>query len=252
MLANYHTHTYHCKHAVGTPDEYAAEAVKNGIEILGFSDHVPYPFSLEGYKSTFRMDVCETEQYVDELKALRENYKGKLEILIGYEAEYYPKEFSAALKNINRFECDYMILAQHSINNEYDGYYVTSPCDEEILKIYVNQLIEGMKTGEFKYVAHPDLVFYRENADVYRREMERLCLAALDLKMPLEFNLLGFAEKRHYPYDKFWEIAAEAGNSVILGCDAHCPENVGRKDVYNAAVAHLKKYKIKPIERLDI
>ena len=40
---NYHTHTSYCRHAKGTVAEYAQEARKSGLEVLGFSDHIPYP-----------------------------------------------------------------------------------------------------------------------------------------------------------------------------------------------------------------
>ena len=156
------------------------------------------------------------------------------------------------LRNIEKHGYDYLILGQHFTNNEYDGYYVGMPCDEEILKQYVNQTIEGMKTGLFSYLAHPDLVNYRDNSEVYKREMSRLCEAALLLNIPLEFNLLGFKEHRHYPYGDFWKIAADAGNSVIIGCDAHTADDVGNPEIYDSALRLLDKYGIKPIKELKI
>ena len=59
MYANFHTHTYLCRHASGEPEEYVKTAIKNGLKVLGFSDHVPYPFT-NGYHSGFRMEVSET------------------------------------------------------------------------------------------------------------------------------------------------------------------------------------------------
>ena len=44
MLANYHTHTQRCGHAIGEDREYIEQAVKNGFGILGFSDHCPWVF----------------------------------------------------------------------------------------------------------------------------------------------------------------------------------------------------------------
>ena len=44
MLANYHTHTVRCKHAVGSEREYIEAAIANGFKILGFSDHTPWPY----------------------------------------------------------------------------------------------------------------------------------------------------------------------------------------------------------------
>ena len=44
MEANYHTHTWRCRHASGTERDYIENAIDHGIRILGFSDHTPYPF----------------------------------------------------------------------------------------------------------------------------------------------------------------------------------------------------------------
>lgn len=43
MIANYHTHTWRCNHAVGTEREYVERAIEGGLKILGFSDHTPMP-----------------------------------------------------------------------------------------------------------------------------------------------------------------------------------------------------------------
>lgn len=42
MKANYHTHTFRCKHADGEDKEYVEAAIKAGIKTLGFSDHCPW------------------------------------------------------------------------------------------------------------------------------------------------------------------------------------------------------------------
>ena len=191
MYANYHTHTYLSNHAVDTPRDYVESAIAGGTKLLGFSDHVPYPFA-NGHPSGFRIAVADTERYVSEIEALRGAYADRIRIFIGYEAEYYPAEFAAMLANIRRFDCDYLILGQHYTNNEYDGVYVYSMTDDrDMLSRYVNQAIAGMETGLFTYMAHPDLAFYRGDDAFYEAEMTRLCRAAKTCGMPLEINLLG-------------------------------------------------------------
>lgn len=37
MIANYHTHTWRCRHADGTEREYVERAIEGGLKILGFS-----------------------------------------------------------------------------------------------------------------------------------------------------------------------------------------------------------------------
>ena len=64
MIANYHTHTWRCRHADGTEREYVERAIEGGLKILGFSDHSPYPFP-DGYDSGMRMRLDQVEGYVD-------------------------------------------------------------------------------------------------------------------------------------------------------------------------------------------
>ena len=127
MLANYHTHTYLCHHASGTPEEYVEKAIERGLKILGFSDHVPMPYSKPDYVSRARMTLQETEVYVNTVLGLKEKYKDDITIYLGYEAEYLPREFENMLKHVTSYPIDYLILGQHFSNNEYDGQYFGSP-----------------------------------------------------------------------------------------------------------------------------
>lgn len=101
MRANYHTHTVRCHHAEGTEREYIEQGLKRGLEILGFSDHSPQVF--DHYVSSFRMLPDQLEDYVMTLRALREEYAGRMAIPIGLEAEYYPKYFHRLLDLIRPF-----------------------------------------------------------------------------------------------------------------------------------------------------
>ena len=89
MQYNYHTHTYMCGHASGTPEEYIERAIKCGIKHMGFSDHSPFIFP-DGYESPHRVPCAGAREYVSMLCDLREKYKEYFDINIGFEMEYYP------------------------------------------------------------------------------------------------------------------------------------------------------------------
>lgn len=64
--------------------------------------------------------------------------------------------------------------------------------------------------------------------EVAKRESIRLCQAAKELHIPLEYNLAGAAyndimHTMQYPHIDFWKTAAEVGNTAIIGVDAHEP-----------------------------
>ncbi len=225
MIANYHTHTYRCGHAEGNEREYAEEAFKAGLHTLGISDHTPYDFFDIGPQNRpMRMMPEELPGYADSVRALREEYRGRMDILLGVEAEYYPKYFPRLLELLRLNGIQYIILGQHFLGNEVGDRYCGMPCSEETaLERYVSQSIEALETGLFTYFAHPDLFHFTGDEAAYEREMGKLCRAAKRTETPLEINLLGLREGRHYPDERFWRIAAREGNAVILGCDAHQP-----------------------------
>ena len=64
-----------------------------GLELLGFSDHSPYIFSGD-YDSNYRMHPDETAGYFDTLRKLKLEYADKIDLKIGFEAEYYPAHFN--------------------------------------------------------------------------------------------------------------------------------------------------------------
>ena len=227
MIANYHTHTTRCHHASGTEEEYVHCALENGLKILGFSDHTPYPFPPD-HRSSFRMQIPELQGYADTVLQLRKAYAGQIEIPLGLEVEYYPKFFPQLLPLLQDHGIEYMLLGQHFLYDEIEGIGSAGPtADESRLRQYCNQTIDAMHTGLFTYFAHPDLVNFQGSDAFYRQEIRRLCRAAKECAVPLEINLLGFREGRHYPNRRFWEIAAEENCTAIFGIDAHQAHNFG-------------------------
>lgn len=228
MIANYHTHTYRCGHARGTERDYAEAAREAGIRILGFSDHTPYHYPDGGTGSrTVRMSPEELPGYVEAVRSLAAEYRGSLEILLGLEVEYYPLCFSRLLELLRRNGVEYIILGQHFLGNEIGERYCGKTVgDEAMLTRYVDQSIEALETGLFSCFAHPDLLGFAGEETVYDAQMRRLCRAARETDTPLEINLLGIREGRQYPAERFWQIAAEEGNAVLLGSDAHRPEHL--------------------------
>ena len=244
ILANYHTHTTRCNHAMGTEREYIETAISEGFKILGFSDHTPQPYPA-GYWSGIRMDMSELYDYTDTLLKLRDEYRDEIKILIGYEVEYTRQYFEPLLRELEKYPLDYIIQGQHYIEDEIDGFYAGSwTCSEERLKAYVDYTIEGMKTGRFTYLAHPDLINYMGPDDVYCRHMRRIVETAIDMDLPLEINLYGFADGRWYPSDRFIKMAAEYHPRFVIGCDAHAPRFIRQPERVEGFTDFLKEYGI--------
>ncbi|MBE6584986.1 MAG: PHP domain-containing protein [Ruminococcaceae bacterium] len=253
MIINYHTHTVRCRHAAPVPDAaYVEAALEMGFRELGFSDHVPYPFE-DLHISGCRMRCADLPDYMESLTALKTQYAGRIDIHIGFEAEYYPAYFDKLLEMLAPYPCEYLILGQHFINNEIGEPYNGRATDSsERMRIYGEQCKRAMDTGRFTYFAHPDVLHFTGDEAVFRQVSRDLCRAAKDCGLPLEFNLLGFIENRHYPRREFWEEAACVGNEVILGWDSHQPEWIKQPQKEAEARAYLAELGLSVLDHLTL
>ena len=242
MIANYHTHTSRCRHAVGEDEAYVRSAVDGGLKILGFSDHTPYWFP-EGHYSSFRMFREQLPDYVNSVLELRRRYADKIQIHLGVEMEYYPRFFPETLAHLRDTPMEYMILGQHFIGNEVGDHYCGWVSGEkDALLRYCRQVCQAMETGLFTYLAHPGLFHYTGPDRDYREAFRPVVRTAKDCGVPLEFNLLGIREGRHYPNRLVWELAAEENCPVVLGLDAHEPRHLNDPGTCQLAVEFLKPY----------
>ncbi len=258
MLANYHTHTPRCNHAFGAEREYIEQAIAAGMQELGFSDHSPYPLPPQ-HKSGHRMTMQQTDDYMQTLQALKQEYADRITVHIGFEAEYYPDYFDAFLQHARSCGCEYLILGQHFLDNELTGESTgaVATADESFLARYTRQTIAGLSTGVFSYLAHPDLVNWVGDLETYRKYARQLCSAARQMDVPLEINMLGLGNHerypaRHYPREDFWQVAAQEGCQVIIGCDAHEPGALNRPDVLARALALADRCGLQPLQTLPL
>ena len=251
MKTNYHTHTYRCGHAVGSEREYVEKAIELGFTELGFSEHAPMPFPSDVPKANLdrllamRLKTDEAEEHFSTLVALREEYKNDIKLHIGLEVEYFDGFFDEFIDYIKDFPVEYLILGQH-FGNMYEEpmFYNGSLKDSDSrLKTYVDTVIKAIETDKITYVAHPDVIFYRRSLEVYEREMARLISCANQHKIPLEINLYGMQEVRNYPTLSFWQLANSMGCDVVIGSDAHRPENLKNAFALKHAELMLENFK---------
>lgn len=244
MLKNYHSHTARCGHAWGTDDEFVQAAIDNGYSVLGFSEHSPWPF-MDGYQeidTRQRIMMEDLDSYLTDMHMLQEKYKDQIEIKIGLECEYFPQYF-AWLKTV-KTKLDYLLLGVHcSDHDEHLSHYYARSTKPEQVEEYLRCALEGMESGMFAYLAHPELCLadYPEFDDVCKEMVHSICRKAKELDMPLEYNLYG-VDKQHrgrqkglgYPCNLFWEAAADHGCTAIIGVDAHRPVNFERQRFLDA------------------
>ncbi len=229
MKYNYHTHTFRCFHAQGTDEEYVKAAIEAGFDEIGFADHSPWPF--ESYVSGMRMHENELEGYCESLRALREKYKGEISVKIGLECEYFPKYMPWLKEQIEKMKLDYIILGHHFSKDEPGSLYNGNMSTPEHLYNFRDDIVEGMETGLFAYVAHPDIFMrgYPVFDEHCRKISKDIIEKAIETNTPLEYNLLGLSHtlatgEKDYPFPAFWDMVGEMKAPVTVGIDAHTPD----------------------------
>ena len=267
-LVNYHTHTWRCLHANGTEEEYVRRAVEQGFSVLGFADHTPWPYE-SGYVADMRMRLDQLQGYLDTVLALRRRYADQIKIPVGLECEAFPAWFGW-LKELKARSLDFVLLGNHydstddgdhTALSDGGGFYFGRCTRPEHVRRYAERTIAGMATGIFDYVAHPDLfchTYERFDADCAAVSRD-ICQAAAQMNIPLEYNLLGVQyharaveqDKLGYPCSRFWEIAAQYPIRAIIGFDAHAPEHLERRDLYDAGLNYLHSLGIEVLPWLD-
>jgi histidinol-phosphatase (PHP family) len=239
MLKNYHSHTARCGHAWGTDDEFVLAAIDAGFQVLGFSEHTPWPFA-DGYQeidTRQRIRVEELDDYIAAIQGLKEKYQDKIQIKIGLECECFPQYYDW-LKSIKP-KLDYLLLGVHCADHDehLNHYYARSTKPEQVEE-YLRCTLMGMESGLFAYLAHPELCLgdYPVYDDVCKDMVHSICRKAKELNMPLEYNLYGIDKQGRgrqkglgYPCKLFWEAAADHGCTAIIGVDAHRPEHFNRR-----------------------
>lgn len=250
MKANYHTHTPRCKHAKGAEEEYVLAAIEGGFDVLGFADHTPNHYT-SGYVATMRMADIELPDYIAKVREAGEKHKDEIRVLCGLECEYFPNHIGWILEQKEKQGIDYLILGNHfDTTDEFGGFYFGGSTTPEQLRRYTEMTVKGMETGEYMYVAHPDVALSQyPEFDGHAKDLAReICRAAKALDMPLEYNLLGCLYRgmgrfrgQGYPCRQFWEIAAQEGVKCILGVDAHEPAHLLNKELFEESAKMLEK-----------
>ena len=261
--ANYHSHTVRCGHATGRDEDYVKEAMKAGFKVLGFSDHIMLP---NINQPRIRGAYFLLDNYLSSVNELKQKYKGRIEIHLGFEAEWLGEGLAEYYRHLlTTKKIKYLILGQHCCYRNGNLHWY----DEDVVSLkdavdhYGEDLLTGMRSGLFTYVCHPDL-FLRWLPGEWTEQAEELTYKiakeAKERNLPLEINMgmMNFHPERNigdpdcfcYPYIRFWEIVKEVGAPAIIGVDAHTPDTY-RYAEYGKVLDFAKKLGIKPLKRVD-
>ena len=228
MIADLHNHTPLCNHAEGKMYEYIEKAIANKTKYFGFSDHAPMDFDPK-----YRMSFEQMQTYENDVLAMKEKYKDKIEILLGYEVDYLKGHMDARVLNQH---ADYLIGSVHFIddwgfdNPEFIGRYEHEDIDV-IWQKYFDAIEEMANSKLFDIVGHVDLIKvfkFMPKKDINEIAKNAL-LAIKKADMVLEINMSGYRKPiaEAYPSRSLLQEAYNLGIPITFGSDAHKPEQVG-------------------------
>ena len=157
---------------------------------------------------------------------------------------------------------DYLLLGDHIYYDDRGNLFniFQSPSTDHFV-LYARCVARALQAGLFPVLAHPDVFALHHYG--WDRNCEEACeivlQAASDNHTVLEFNAKGlrhglqdFPEGRRYPYPAkaFWDKVVGTGIPVIVGADAHAPDNL-EDDAVLLCRRLLKQLDMTPLEDLE-
>ena len=227
-------HTPLCGHAVGQPEEYAAHAVKVGLEEIGFSDHAPL---VSHEDPSITMNIKDLPEYYQMIEEVRSKYKNELRIKVSIEADFIPGYEDKTKAILDDYPYDYIIGSVHFIKNwGFDNPNERDAWDEKdvnaVYRDYYELLRLSAQSGMFNIMAHVDLVkkFGHRATEDMTDEIQKTAKIFKECGVAVEINTSGLRKpaKEMYPALSNLEIYCQAGVPLTFGSDAHDPNDVGR------------------------
>ena len=228
LLYESHAHTPLCKHAVGLPAEYVEVAEARGLRGIVFTCHCPLP---DGISAAVRMAPEQFDDYVDLIARTREAFAGRMDVRLGLESDFYPGVEPWLEKLHARATLHHVLGSVHPQVSEYRARYFRGNWFD-YQQTYFEHLAQAAETGLFDTLAHPDLVKNESPASWRFARIEPHVQGALDriaaTGVAMELNTSGVnkALPEMNPGRRMLELMCERGIPVVIGADAHRPQQV--------------------------
>ena len=241
----------YCEHAQGTLPQILDSALAAGYEIFGVSEHAPrleerflYPSEVAKGWNVDRLKD-DFERYARALPSLVEEYRGRLSVLRGFEAEVVPTvSYVEVMRGYRRrFDFDYMVGSVHfvdeiAIDGELDEFERAleglSGLERLAVRYYdtVSEMVESLRP---EVVGHLDLIrlygwrFGSLDSSSVRRAAESTLEVIRRHDCILDLNTAGYRKGLGVPYPAPWLVkrARLLEIDFCFGDDSHSPVDVG-------------------------
>lgn len=254
IKTNYHTHSIYCD-GDNTLREMVDDACDKGFGILGFSGHSPMNFH-----NDWAMDDVKLNRYINDIKALKNEYKEKIEILLGIELD-------VDYIGVNLDDFDYILGSMHQFRDGERDFPIDLSVDSlkstvaelfdgdwyKMCECYYNRLAEFICEIKPDIVGHFDLVtkynigyeLFDENNEAYKSMTLDAVDKILDSKSDIVFEVNTGAMYRvgktvPYPAPFIMEHLKKRNAQITVTSDSHCVESLDF--AYDKAYEYCKSF----------
>lgn len=229
-IADVHVHSTFSFDGSSTMEEQCEQAIKEGISVICFTDHVDFN-KLEknvGKTKDNTIQNFNVEDYLEEIDRLKMIYPS-LEILSGIEfsePHLFPQEFEVYQKQ----PFDYILGSiHHCYNSVFPG--AANLPEKQAIEEYYDLMINSIKSCAFQAIAHIDFPRrYFDHWNVDRIMMDNLLRLIINKQVVLEINTSSISKGESEPmphYSVINRYVELGGKRVVLGSDAHISHILG-------------------------
>ena len=250
IFQDWHTHNELCRHAHFSMEDYIKRAIDKGLNLIGLSDHFPYE-CLEGIEDIpyeeYAMKLGELEFYISTAQQLKVHYQNKIEIKLAFELDYIKPQVNAHKTYLEKYtnDLDYILGSVHILlrngkmfafdDNRFLKNYTLYDSINNLYIDYYDNLRDMISSPEFSFdiVSHIDLPKkYNkrpEDPELIADHIDRTLELIKKENLTIEINTSGWRKevKEQYPSKKIIKKMFELDIPILLGSDAHHPDEVG-------------------------
>lgn len=239
LEGDHHTHTARCGHAVGEAREYVEAALAAGLRSIAVTDHVPMFWLPEPERDPrLAMRPEELPGYVEEVLALKVEYRGRIEVLLGIEADFVPGHEEGLRRLLAPYPFDLVLGSVHWLGDWLvDGPGSVARFErgqaevDAIWHAYAGAVVGAAGSGLFDVLTHLDLpkkFGHRPSVPYAGRQAEVVqAVAASGCAAELSSGGMRKPVGESYPSLDLLRDLHAAGVPTVLSSDAHAPDEVG-------------------------
>lgn len=216
-----HTHPFQQRRCYEELVLFAETALAKGFDGIIFTEHAPMCVPTTSH----HLNEKELELYLELGEECRKQYRGKLDILVGIEADYFPENLDYQAELIEKYRIPYVGGSLH-FHLPFWASVIGNASPEKRMELALQQTFEMVKTGLYRTVNHLD--FFRWKYPGYQPECYRDSFCALFEEMvrrdvALEWNSSGLRKEfaSVLPCPEVWKWSLDYPLKRTFGSDAH-------------------------------